>query len=76
MASSIPLRPWKDPEDVLSPESDGKPLGETSYHVLATLTRYDTLRTHFRNVPDGYVACDMFLYYEQGNPPAPSKPRT
>ncbi|GAK58875.1 hypothetical protein U27_05850 [Candidatus Vecturithrix granuli] len=49
------------------PESDGKPMGETGFHVRATLHLYGALRQFFRLRDDIYVAADMFLYYEEGN---------
>ncbi len=55
--------------DVEYPETDGQPMGETHYHVIAILTLYETLAYHFRQ-RRMYVAADMFLYYQKG---APSK---
>jgi Uma2 family endonuclease len=49
------------------PASDGQPMGETEFHVDALLLLYATLKEHFRRRPV-YVAADMFLYYEAGNP--------
>jgi Uma2 family endonuclease len=56
------------------PESDGQPLGETGFHVDATLTLYGLLREFLARAPDTYVAADMFLYYEEGNPAAATAP--
>jgi Uma2 family endonuclease len=52
------------------PESDGEPLGESDWHVTETLFLLGVLRRLFAGVPDVYVASDLFLYYEQGNPRA------
>jgi len=52
------------------PESDGQPMGETEIHVVATLRLYDALLLFFHDRQDVYVAADMFLYYEEGNPAA------
>ncbi len=60
--------------EVVYPESDGAPMGETGFHVHATLHLYQSLRHAFRNAPDVYVAADMFMYYEQGNPRAVKAP--
>ncbi len=49
------------------PESDGKPMGETGFHVTATMALCEALRHFFRHREDIYVAADMFLYYEKGN---------
>jgi Uma2 family endonuclease len=50
------------------PESDGKPMGETDFHVSVILYLRQALAHYFRHVSDTYVAADMFLYYEEGNP--------
>jgi hypothetical protein len=54
------------------PDTDGKPMGETGIHVRAILYVYHALLNflwlHRRR--DVYVAADMFLYYEEGNPRA------
>jgi Uma2 family endonuclease len=50
------------------PESDGKPVGETDFHIAALFHLWQALRFHYRNDPDVYVAGNMLFYYEQGNP--------
>ncbi len=52
------------------PESDGKPMGETDSHVSAILYLLGALRQFFRRVEQIYVAADMFVYFEEGNPSA------
>ena len=42
--------------------------------MIATLHLYDALCHYFRNNPNIYVAADMFLYYEEGNPRANKSP--
>jgi Uma2 family endonuclease len=59
--------------EIYYPESDGKPLGETEYHIDATIYLYQTLKHRYRRKPV-YVASDMFLYYEEGNPRAVKAP--
>ncbi len=54
--------------EVHYPDSDGPPMGETGIHVLATLMLYEALRRHFQGRTDVYVAADMFLYYQEGDP--------
>ena len=61
----------KDPR---YPESDGQPMGETQFHILAIMHLYEALDYFFRNHADVYVAVDMFMYYEQGNPSACKAP--
>ena len=60
--------------EVEYPESDGEPMGETGFHVRASMLLYEALRQFFRSRDDVYVAADMFLYYEQGNPHASKAP--
>lgn len=66
---SIPRRP-----QVVYPESDGEPLGETGLHVLATLGLFGALKHYFASRNDVYVAADMFLYYQEGKPGARTAP--
>ncbi len=67
--------PTRVEAEVVYPDSDGKPMGETGIHVNATLDVFATLKwTVFRDRPDVYVAADMFFYYEQGNPKAVKAP--
>jgi len=54
------------PKPIHYPETDGKPMGETDVHIDALIY----LRDHFRDAPQVYVAGNMFLYYEEGNPTA------
>ncbi len=59
--------PKAEKTEVDYPESDGEPMGETGFHVGATLRLYDALCQFFSSREDIYVAADMFLYYEEGN---------
>jgi Uma2 family endonuclease len=45
-------------------------LGETEYHVFATLDLFASLRELLRDREDVHVSADLFLYYEEGNPAA------
>ena len=56
--------------DPLYPDSDGKPMGETEYHILAIAHLYDVLRPWFHSREGVHVAADMLLYFEKGNPAA------
>lgn len=59
------------PPEVVYPDSDGKPMGETGIHVHTILNTYGALWYHFEGTgADIYVAANMFMYYEQGNPRA------
>ena len=50
------------------PESDGEPMAETPKHQRVMINCMDVMRRHFRHIPDAYIAGNMFLYYEEGNP--------
>ena len=56
------------------PESDGAPMGETGFHVRTNMHLYGALDHFFHNQDDVYVAADMFMYYEKGNPHACKAP--
>ena len=50
------------------PESDGEPMAETPRHQQVMIDCMDILRSHFRRFADVYIAGNMLLYYEEGNP--------
>jgi len=50
------------------PESDGEPMAETPKHQQVMIDCMDVMRSHFREIPDVYIAGNMLLYYEEGNP--------
>jgi len=56
--------------DVLYPESDGKPVAETDWHIWQLLFTRAVLSDFFRDRPDAYASGNMLLYYEEGNPKA------
>ncbi|CAN2047293.1 putative restriction endonuclease domain-containing protein [Candidatus Magnetomoraceae bacterium gMMP-1] len=60
--------------DIIYPESDGEPMGETGFHVRASMYLYGALSQYFIDRKDIYVAANMFLYYEKGNPRANKVP--
>lgn len=76
MADSVVVRgagrtdPASKYPEIYYPESDGKPMGETDFHISALLYLRQALRYFFRNAPGVYVAADMLFYYEEGNPAA------
>lgn len=49
------------------PESDGRPMGETDLHREWMIRILDTLRYRFHG-QRVYVACNLLVYYEQGDP--------
>ncbi len=67
---AMQISEMEETEEVIYPESDGEPMGETGYHVRASLDLFGALRQFFINESDVYVSADMFFYYEKGNPRA------
>jgi len=64
---------WQDKSisakpEIYYPESDGKPMGETDWHIAVILYLRQALRFFFRHNPDIYTAADMLFYYEEGEP--------
>ncbi len=55
-------------EEIEYPSSDGEPMGETGWHVTALLNLFAGLLEHFADRSEVFVAADMFLYYERGQP--------
>jgi hypothetical protein len=49
------------------PESDGKPMGETDVHIDWMIRLRDILRYRYRG-QQVYVASNLLLYYEEGDP--------
>lgn len=49
------------------PESDGRPMGETDLHIEWIIRIRDILKLRYRG-RQVYVANDLLVYYEQGNP--------
>jgi Uma2 family endonuclease len=45
-------------------------MGETDVHIDALIYLREALKDHFREAPQIYVAGNMLLYYEEGNPTA------
>ncbi len=71
--SSILEHKWQDKsisanQEIYYPESDGKPMGETDWHIAAILYLRQALQFFFRHIPDVYIAADMLFYYEEGEP--------
>jgi Uma2 family endonuclease len=56
--------------DIVYPEEDGKPMGETGWHVEAIMDLFTMLKDRYAGRPDVQVCADLFVYYEEGNPRA------
>ncbi len=53
---------------VYYPESDGKPIAETDTHINLLTYLREALLDYFRDDPNVYVAGNLFVYYEKGDP--------
>jgi Uma2 family endonuclease len=60
--------------EVEYPESDGKPMAETDYHLNLMAYLIDALRRRFRDDRAIYISGNNFVYYEEGNPSAVVSP--
>lgn len=60
--------------NITYPETDGQPMGESDVHINVMLYLRQALRYLFRQAEQIYVAANMFLYYEEGNPEARRAP--
>ena len=58
----------KKREEIYYPESDGKPMGETDFHIQTITYLYQALNAFFSNEPDVKICADIMFYYEEGNP--------
>jgi Uma2 family endonuclease len=58
------------PQRIHYPSSDGQPVAESDFQLQPLLYAVTALRTHFQDRTDVYVAGNMFIYYEEGNPEA------
>ena len=63
-------RPVTAPTPVDYPCSDGQPMAESDFQLEPLVYAITALRTHFHHRKKVYVAGDMFLYHEEGNPGA------
>lgn len=59
-----------DADEDLYPDSDGKPMGETTWHILCLILLRQALEDLTQDQPDVCVENNMFFYYEEGNPKA------
>ena len=57
-------------EEIQYPDSDGKPVAESDFQFYPLIYAAAALRRYFQDRDDVYVASNLFLYYEEGNPKA------
>ncbi len=54
----------------LYPETDGKPMAASDFHLEILIWLLQTLEAHFAQMPDVYVSGDILTYYTEGDPRA------
>ena len=54
-------------EEEFYPSGDGKPMGETDWHVDLIINTKTSLRIHFADRDDVYVSGNNFIYYVENN---------
>jgi Uma2 family endonuclease len=54
--------------DVIYPESDGRPMGESDLHRDEMWDLVYALKSYYEGSPDVYVTGNLFFYYKQGDP--------
>jgi Uma2 family endonuclease len=52
------------------PDEDGKPMAEGDAQCRYLIYARESLKAYFHNRSDVYIAGNLFIYYEQGNPEA------
>jgi Uma2 family endonuclease len=61
MSTAVPI------DELDYPESDGRPMGETDWHINAIFTLRELLKRHYRE-QHVYVGSDLVLHYVEGDP--------
>ena len=54
--------------EIYYPESDGKPMGETDYHIQTITYLYQALSAFFEKQSDVKILADIMFYYDEGYP--------
>lgn len=57
----------KNKEQIFYPESDGKPMGETDFHIQTITYLYQALSAFFASRSDVKVLADIMFYYEEND---------
>jgi len=66
--SAVNLVPSHTRPEIEYPESDGQPMAETDIHRDEMIDAIVTLKEHYRDESQVYVAGNLLMYYEEGNP--------
>ena len=69
MSTPVPLRPLESsPAEVHYPSGDGWPMADNDAQREVIVYAISALKTRYQANPDVYVAGDLLMYYEEGNP--------
>ena len=71
---TITLAPPRAKPAIVYPESDGKPMAETDAHRNLIIAILFALEQRYQADPQVYIAGNLLLYYEEGNPKASLAP--
>ncbi len=66
-ASTVP-RLRGVPAPIEYPESDGRPMGESTVHIRTAIDAITPLQDRHRGRLDAFVGGNLMMYYEEGNP--------
>jgi Uma2 family endonuclease len=66
----VAVSPLSFPYPIEYPASDGKPMAETDIHRDEMADAIDTLKDRYADKEGVYVAGNLLIYYEEGNPAA------
>lgn len=72
--SAVNLVPSPPRAEIEYPESDGLPMAETDTHIGEMMDIILAIKEHYRDNPRVYVAGNLLIYYEEGNPGASVAP--
>ena len=62
------------PVEIEYPSSDGEPVAESTFQLIPLVYAFDALQRRYADREDVFVAADLLLYYEEGNPAAAVAP--
>ncbi len=62
------VRPRLPKKDLVFPETDGQPMGETGFHIKCIIAIVNALEGRYRGRTDVYIGADMLLYYTPTEP--------
>ena len=74
VATGPELPPEVEDPNIHYPYEDDEPLAESDFQFYPLTEMVHSLRVHYKDRPDVYVAGDMFVYYWMNDPRAVVEP--